>query len=49
MLSSWLGGWGYEHFGTHWVAFGMAGVLLIAAAALSLRLPERGYTLMAPA
>ena len=49
MLSSWLGGWGYEHFGTHWVAFGMAGVLLLAAAALSLRLPQRGFTLMAPA
>ncbi len=49
MISSWLGGWGYEHFGTHWVAFGMAGVLLIAAALLSLRLPQRGYTLMATA
>jgi len=49
MISSWLGGWGYEHFGTHWVAFGAAGVLLLAAAALSLRLPQRGFTLMAPA
>jgi MFS family permease len=48
MISSWLGGWGYEHFGTHWVAFGGAGVLLLAAAAISLRLPPRGFTLMAP-
>lgn len=48
MISAWLGGWGYERFGTHWVAFGSAGVLLLAAAALSLRLPPRGFTLMAP-
>jgi len=49
MLSSWLGGWGFEHFGTHWVAFGMSGVLLIIAAFVSLRLPLKGFTLMAPA
>ncbi len=48
MISSWLGGWAYDHHGTHWIAFGSAGVLLIAAAALSLRLPPRGFTLMAP-
>lgn len=47
MLSSWLGGWGYEHFGTHWVAFGSAGVLLLLAAAVSLRLPLRGFTVTA--
>ena len=41
MISSWLGGWGYETFGTHWVAFGTAGALLLAAAAVSLRLPTR--------
>ena len=41
MISSWLGGWGYEAFGTHWVAFGMAGVLLIIAAAISMRLPAQ--------
>jgi MFS family permease len=40
-ISSWLGGWGYEAFGTHWVAFGAAGALLIAAAAVSMRLPRR--------
>lgn len=47
MLSSWLGGWGFEHFGTHWVAFGMSGVLLVIAAAVSMRLPLKGFTLMA--
>ena len=47
MLSSWLGGWGFEHFGTHWVAFGMSGVLLVIAAFVSLRLPLKGFTLMA--
>lgn len=40
-ISSWLGGWGYETFGTHWVAFGTAGGLLIGAAVVSLRLPLR--------
>jgi len=45
MVSSWLGGWGYETFGTHWVAFGASGVLLLLAAALSLRLPARGHAL----
>ena len=49
MISSWLGGWGYEHFGTHWVAFGSAGVLLIAAGFVALQLPRKGFTLMAPA
>lgn len=49
MISSWLGGWGYETFGTHWVAFGSAGALLLIAAAISLRLPLKGFTLMAPA
>lgn len=46
MISSWLGGWGYEAFGTHWVAFGMAGVLLFIAASVSMRLPQKGYTLV---
>jgi MFS family permease len=47
MVSSWLGGWAYEQYGTHWIAFGASGVLLILAAALSLTLPRKGYTLMA--
>jgi MFS family permease len=46
-ISSWLGGWGYETFGTHWVAFGAAGVLLVTASVVSLQLPRKGFTLMA--
>ena len=42
MISSWLGGWAFDTFHTHWVAFGSAGVLLLLAAAISLRLPGRG-------
>lgn len=38
MAGAWLGGWAYERYGTHWIAFGSAGVLLLAAAAVSLRL-----------
>lgn len=41
MISSWLGGWAYETFGTHWIAFGGSGVLLLAAAAVALTLPAR--------
>ncbi len=48
MISSWLGGWGYEKFGTHWIAFGAAGALLLIAAGVALRLPMRGFTLMRP-
>ena len=40
MLAAWLGGWGYERFGTHWVAFGAAGALLLAAAVVAMQLPE---------
>jgi MFS family permease len=46
-LSAWLGGWGYEHYGTHWISFGAAGVLLIAAGLVALQLPPKGYALMA--
>ena len=41
MISSWLGGWGYEVHHTHWVSFGAAAVLLFAAAAVALRLPAK--------
>ncbi|MBS0466309.1 MAG: MFS transporter [Proteobacteria bacterium] len=41
MISSWLGGWGYEHLGTHWVAFGMAAALLMVASGVALLLPGR--------
>lgn len=44
MISSWLGGWGYETFGTHWIAFGLSGGLLFMAAAISLTLPRKGVT-----
>jgi MFS family permease len=47
-VSAWLGGWGYERFGTHWLAFGSAGVLLLFAAAISLRLPLKGFALLRP-
>jgi MFS family permease len=47
MISSWLGGWGYERFGTHWVAFGASGLLLIAAAVVSLQLPVRNMRIVA--
>lgn len=46
-ISAWLGGWGYERFGTHWVAFGAAAMLLIAAGLVALQLPRKGFTLMA--
>ncbi|MFT3814085.1 MAG: MFS transporter [Acidovorax sp.] len=41
MISSWLGGWAYERFGTHWIAFGAAAALLAVAAAISLALPAK--------
>ncbi len=44
-ISSWLGGWGYDTFGTHWVAFGASGVLLVIAAAVSYQLPQKGFAL----
>ena len=46
MISSWLGGWAYEAFGTHWIAFGSAALLLVAAAAISLCLPANGVMLV---
>ncbi|WP_416392178.1 MFS transporter [Alloalcanivorax xenomutans] len=43
MISSWLGGWGYETFGTHWVAFGSAAAILMVAGVVSLRLPDARF------
>ena len=40
-ISSWLGGWAFEHYHTHWVAFGAAAALLFTAALASLALPTR--------
>jgi MFS family permease len=39
-LSSWFGGWGFDHFGSHWPAFGSAGILLLVAAGISMQLPR---------
>jgi MFS family permease len=47
MASTWLGGWGFDTFGSHWLAFGTSGVLLLLAALVALQLPPRGFTLMA--
>jgi MFS family permease len=41
MISSWLGGWAFDRWQTHWPAFGSAGILLLAAAAIALRLPRK--------
>ncbi len=46
--SSFLGGWAYDAFGTHWVAFGSSGALLVAAAAVALQLPYRSSLMMPP-
>lgn len=40
-LSSWLGGWAYETYGSHYITFWMAGIFLLIAAAASLLLPKR--------
>ena len=48
-ISSWLGGWGYETHGTHWISFGSAGAILLLAAAVSLQLPVRQPLVAAPA
>ena len=45
MISSWLGGWAFDAYGTHWIAFGSAGALLFVAAATALRLPANGWSL----
>ncbi|MFC7517875.1 MFS transporter [Herbaspirillum sp. GCM10030257] len=47
MISSWLGGWGFEAFGTHWIAFGTAGLLLLIAATVSMQLPDKSKPLTA--
>lgn len=47
-ISAWLGGWAFEVFHTHWVAFGSSVALLMLATVVSLQLPLKGYTLMVP-
>ncbi len=40
MVSAWLGGFGYEMFGTHWLAFGAAAALLLVASWVTITLPN---------
>lgn len=40
MLAAWLGGWGFETFGTHWVSFGGSVLILFWAGCTVLRLPK---------
>jgi MFS family permease len=40
-LGSFLGGWGFETFGTHLYAFGTAAAVLVLASLVSFRLPLR--------
>ncbi|MBN6185520.1 MFS transporter [Aneurinibacillus sp. BA2021] len=40
-IGSFLAGWGYEAFGTHFLSFGMAAALLVLASLVSLQLPGR--------
>jgi MFS family permease len=47
-LSSFLGGWAYERFGTHWVSFGACAALLATAALVALQLPRRPMLALAP-
>lgn len=47
-ISAWLGGWGFDHYGTHWVAFGAAAVVLIVAGLTSLSLPASVLHVVGP-
>jgi MFS family permease len=44
-IGSFLGGWGYEAFGTHLFAFGSAGLLLVLASIVSVQLPSQFHVL----
>ncbi|KXH79314.1 MFS transporter [Sporosarcina sp. HYO08] len=39
--SSLLGGWGYDQFNTHWIAFGSAAIILIIASTVSYLIPSQ--------
>lgn len=39
-IGSYLGGWGYETTGSHWVSFGSAGALLLLASLVSFLIPK---------
>lgn len=47
-ISSLMGGWAFDTFGTHWVSFGSASALLVAAAVVSMSLPVRHTRPVAP-
>lgn len=40
-LSVWIGGWAYETFGTHYIAFWLAGIFLLIGALASYLLPKK--------
>ncbi|WKB35993.1 hypothetical protein QS257_01345 [Terrilactibacillus sp. S3-3] len=40
-ISSFLGGWGYDVFGTHVFSFGLAAFTLISAAIISYLIPDK--------
>lgn len=40
-ISTWLGGWAYETYGTHYISFWMAGIFLLIGAFASYLLPNR--------
>src|SRR5699024_7360875 len=44
MVSAWLGGWGFDAYHTHWIAFGSAAVILFIAGVASLSLPRSGFS-----
>ena len=41
MLSTWLGGWAYEVYGTHLISFWLSGILLLIAGIASMMLPHK--------
>lgn len=45
---SYLGGWGFDTYGSYLLPFALTTVILFSAAFLSLRLPERGVRLAPP-
>lgn len=44
LVSAWLGGWGFETFHTHWIAFGSSAAILLIACATTLSLPRKGFS-----
>ncbi|MFA7527370.1 MAG: MFS transporter [Ottowia sp.] len=49
MLAAWLGGWGFEVFGTHWISFGGSVAILLVGGATALMLPDARAQLAAAA